>query len=209
MREKAVLAVIGAFFLMPPYLNGQTSGEIVVVSDHVFDRAVAEVFAEQIGAELIVLNGGELNESIDFREAAVDDLEGVSELLKELLEVMTDTESLDLEKILGSCRTLLADEDDHLLVAEGQGRVIGFISFCTRRTCLHPGPSALIDELAVSTNYRKQGVGKKLLLAAIEKCKQLGCCEVEVSTESTNTMARKFYGKCGFKEVGVSLERSL
>jgi putative cell wall-binding protein len=64
MREKAVLAVIGAFFLMPPYLNGQTSGEIVVVSDHVFDRAVAEVFAEQIGAELIVLNGGELNESI-------------------------------------------------------------------------------------------------------------------------------------------------
>jgi len=48
-----------------------------------------------------------------------------------------------------------------------------------------------------------------LLITAIEKCKQFGCCEVEVSTETENTKAREFYKKCGFEEVGVLFEVDL
>jgi ribosomal protein S18 acetylase RimI-like enzyme len=48
-----------------------------------------------------------------------------------------------------------------------------------------------------------------LVLAAIEKCRQLGCCEVEVSTEKTNLKARKFYKRYGFEERGMLFEMDL
>lgn len=146
---------------------------------------------------------------IPIREATNKDLEGIIELLKELLRAMTDTEGLGHQKLAENCQALLADKSHHLLVAEDQGKVVGFINFCTRRTCLHLAQSALIDELVVSANYREQGLGRRLLLAVIEKCKQLGCCEVEVSTETTNTTARKFYSQLGFKEIGVFLEKDI
>jgi ribosomal protein S18 acetylase RimI-like enzyme len=67
----------------------------------------------------------------------------------------------------------------------------------------------LIDELVVASSFRDKGVGRELLDAAVEKCKQLGCSEVEVSTEFTNTKAKEFYKRCGFEERGVILEKDL
>jgi GNAT superfamily N-acetyltransferase len=94
-------------------------------------------------------------------------------------------------------------------VASADGAPVGFIHFAVRQTILHRGPSALIDELVVAEEYRGKGIGGELVLAVIEKCKQLGCCEVEVSTEETNTEAREFYEKCGFEERGVLYEAEL
>jgi len=95
------------------------------------------------------------------------------------------------------------------LVAEINGAIIGLIHFTIRKTLLHSGPSGLIDELVVTRSYRSRGIGGQLIDAATQKCKQLGCCEVEVSTEFANTNAREFYRKCGFEERGVILEKDL
>jgi len=83
--------------------------------------------------------------------------------------------------------------------------VAGFINFTTRKTISHRGLSGLIDELIVAKSYRGKGVGKQLLSSVIEKSRQLGCCEVEVSTEKTNIK----YRQCGFTERGVLFEIDL
>ena len=90
-----------------------------------------------------------------------------------------------------------------------EGTPVGFINFTIRQTILHRSPSALIDELVVAEEYQGKGVGKQLVLAALEKCRQLGCCEVEVNTEKTNLKAREFYKKCGFEERGMLFEVDL
>ena len=87
--------------------------------------------------------------------------------------------------------------------------VVGFIHFITRTTLLHYKLSGLVDELVVARDYKKKGVGKALIHAAAEQCRQLGCCELEVSTEFSNTAAREFYKGCGFSERGVILEQEL
>ena len=74
---------------------------------------------------------------------------------------------------------------------------------------MHPGPSGLIDELVVSESSRGRGIGKKLIEAVTEKCRELGCSEVEVSTEQSNTAARQFYKSCGFDGESVLLEMDL
>ncbi|MDH4368153.1 MAG: GNAT family N-acetyltransferase, partial [Dehalococcoidia bacterium] len=81
--------------------------------------------------------------------------------------------------------------------------------FTVRQTVLHQSPSAMIDELVVTKEHQGKGIGKQLVLATIQKCKQLGCCEVEVSTEKTNVRARKFYKNCGFNKTEILFEADL
>jgi GNAT superfamily N-acetyltransferase len=144
-----------------------------------------------------------------IRKAAKSDLPAIGKLLAELVDAMDDTEGIDIGIALKTCEHLLKDASSHFLVAEIEGSPVGFINFTVRQTILHRSPSALIDELVVAKEYQGKGVGKQLVLAAIKKCKQLGCFEVEVSTEKTNVKAGKFYKKCGFNKRGILFEVDL
>jgi len=146
---------------------------------------------------------------IIIREAKTSDLLTIKKLTLELIEAMGNTEGIDIKLITENCQNFLSEANSHILVAEIEGVVVGFLNFMTRKTILHRGLSALIDELIVAKSYRGKGVGKQLLSSAIEKSRQLGCCEVEVSTEKTNIKAREFYRQCGFTERGVLFEIDL
>jgi ribosomal protein S18 acetylase RimI-like enzyme len=147
--------------------------------------------------------------TVSIVEAKESDLPAIEGLLAELVNAIQDSESLDISKAIGNCRILLNDANCNLLVAKVGDSVVGFIDFTTRKTALHPAPCGLIDELIVSEKYRGQGIGRQLISAAVDKCRQLGCCEIEVSTEKTNAKAREFYKSSGFEDVGVLLEMNL
>jgi ribosomal protein S18 acetylase RimI-like enzyme len=111
--------------------------------------------------------------------------------------------------LIENCRSLLKGPDNYSLVARCDGETADFINFTTRKTIMHTSSSGLIDELVVSRNRRGQGIGKKLVLAAADKCRELGCSEIEVSTEKSNRNARRFYKNIGFEENAVLLEMGL
>ena len=146
---------------------------------------------------------------IIIREATKSDLPAIGKLLEDLTNAMDNTEGIDTGIALKTCEHLLNDASSYFLVAAMDETPVGFINFTIRQTILHRSPSALIDELVVAEEYQGKGVGKQLVLAAIEKCRQLGCCEVEVSTEKTNLKARKFYKRYGFEERGMLFEADL
>jgi GNAT superfamily N-acetyltransferase len=144
-----------------------------------------------------------------IRTATGSDLPVIRNLLVELINALDDTEGIDIRIAVETCNRLLKDAASHFLVAEIKGTAVGFINFAVRQTILHRSPSAMIDELVVAKKYQGKGIGKQLVLAAIERCKQLGCCEVEVSTEQTNVEARKFYRRCGLDKRGILFEVDL
>jgi len=112
--------------------------------------------------------------------------------------------------IRANLAALLEDPAAYVLVAEeAGGRAVGLVSFSQRRTLLHPGPSALIDELVVDAAARGAGWGRRLIQATCDEARRRGCCEVEVSTEKSNGAARDFYRSVGFDEDAVLLERDL
>lgn len=137
------------------------------------------------------------------------DLPGVRTLLKDLTAVIDDREGLDIDAAVRNCRDLLNHASSYSLVADRQGSVAGFIHFTVRQTIVHRGPSGLIDELIVAGEHRGRGVGRELVMAAVSECRRIGCCEVEVSTERTNTEAAEFYRRCGFVERGTVFEADL
>ncbi len=142
-------------------------------------------------------------------EATEADLAAVVRLMEELTDSISDTEGLDVTAVAGNLQALLRSPDSYLLVAVSGDDIVGFINFAVRRTVLHAGPSGLIDELVVTEGHRGRGVGRRLILAAAEKCRQIGCCELEVSTEKANRDARDFYKECGFHDDAVLLEMPL
>lgn len=144
-----------------------------------------------------------------IRPAIETDLPLIRPLLSELMEAMTDTEGFDIDRSIENCRIMMGDPAQHVLVAVEGTSILGLVNFTTRKTIMHPSPSGLIDELTVSESSRGKGIAKQLIRSANDVCRESGCCELEVSTEKSNTQARRFYESCGFEEDAVLLELDL
>ena len=147
--------------------------------------------------------------NIVIRKAKKSDLPAIKTLLAELIGAMDDTECIDMRVAPELWERLLRDTRSRFLMATAGGTPVGLIHFTIRQTVLHRSPSGMIDELVVSNEYQGKGIGRQLVLAAIDMCRQLGCCEVEVSTERTNLKARRFYRKCGFDKAEILFELDL
>lgn len=145
----------------------------------------------------------------EIRDAVDNDLPRISELAIELAGSLDSNGNIDSNLIHDNCRELIKKENSFVIIAEIEGNVIGFVNFSLRLTILHKSPSALIDELVVTKNFRGKGIGRLLVESAVKKAAELGCCEIEVGTENTNTAARNFYKACGFEDNAALLEKDL
>jgi len=146
---------------------------------------------------------------IQVDTATEADLPAITGLLQELAGVVENRQGLDMQVTVENLAVLLNESGSYLLVARSAGEVVGFINFMVHRTALHTGLSGLIDELVVQKGLQGSGVGRSLITAAADTCRQLGCVELEVGTEKTNAAARRFYRQCGFDEDAVLLEMAL
>ena len=146
---------------------------------------------------------------IDIVTATADDLPLIEPLLAELIGAVADKEGLDAGHAVDNCRDMIEDPAHHVLLAKDKDDVLGLVSLGTRRTILHASPSGLIDEMVVAERGQGRGIGRLLLEAAVDKCRAIGCGEIEVATEKSNTKARAFYRNCGFDEDAVLCEMEL
>lgn len=90
---------------------------------------------------------------------------------------------------------LLELEPDGFLVAEGQGRLLGYVAAVAR------GGEAMIYSIAVAPEYRRTGVGRELMRT------ELGCLSkkansVDLQVSVKNNAAIALYKQFYFVEVG-------
>jgi len=150
-----------------------------------------------------------LSERITIKNATTSDIPKIKKLLLALISTIDTSENFNMETATINLHHIIDDPNSHVLLAKVSKDIVGLINFTTRNTILHTAPSGLIDELVVAKPHQGKGIGRKLLKVAIKNCRELGCCEVEVSTERINKKARAFYKACGFKEDAVLLEYDL
>jgi ribosomal protein S18 acetylase RimI-like enzyme len=60
-----------------------------------------------------------------------------------------------------------------------------------------------IVNIAVREDYQGRGIGKKLVLSAIDKAKEEHVKTIEIGTGNSGMMQLALYQKCGFRIVGV------
>ena len=83
------------------------------------------------------------------------------------------------------------------LVAVDGDRVAGYV-----------GSQTVCDEtdmmnVAVTADYRRQGLGEKLVLALVEELKAIGSKCLTLEVRDSNTPARSLYEKLGFRQTGL------
>lgn len=92
------------------------------------------------------------------------------------------------------------DPNNELVVVENAAhRVIGVLQL-TFIPCLtyQGGWRALIEGVRVAAEYRAGGVGKQLLLWAIERARARGCHLVQLTSDKARADAIRFYEGLGF-----------
>lgn len=85
-------------------------------------------------------------------------------------------------------------------VARNVSDLIGVAYVAYTWSLEHFGKSAWLDELYVAPEYRRSGVGRELMLAAIDKARRDGCHAVDIEVDSGHTFAEHLYGQT-FAEV--------
>jgi GNAT superfamily N-acetyltransferase len=141
------------------------------------------------------------------RQADVVSVLSLMEELKEISPASTDASVQATGDLL--LHMSKVKETYENLVAEIEGRIVGFASMAFYKTFYHFGGTAMINELVVSKGSRGRGVGKALIEAAVQSARSRGMDELEVSTEFSNDDARQFYAKMGFTDQSLLFSMEL
>jgi GNAT superfamily N-acetyltransferase len=91
------------------------------------------------------------------------------------------------------------------------GPIIGILTLSTAFAIYANGEYGVIDEMYVAPQHRSDGVGAKLVEAAVELGKSKGWKRIDVTAPESERWARtrRFYEKLGFIFTGPKLKRIL
>jgi predicted N-acetyltransferase YhbS len=128
---------------------------------------------------------------ITIRSARVSDAKAINILTKQL---GYDTES---NAVAARLSRLLARRDQQFLVAAHGGRAVGWIHMIVAEY-VEADAFVVIGGLVVDREYRKQGIGRRLVAHAEEWAVANGCSFVRLSSSMKRTEAHAFYERVGY-----------
>lgn len=143
---------------------------------------------------------------LQVREANAGDEEGIYSLARELATAVGDS-SPAREAVRKRLDELLEETRARTLVAEGEGGIMGVVSFWIKPDLAHGDVVVEVPMLVVAEDHRRAGVGKLLVEEVRKQASDHGAGVIELIATSDNNTAREFYRSLGFVETDhVSLE---
>jgi ribosomal protein S18 acetylase RimI-like enzyme len=98
-----------------------------------------------------------------------------------------------------------------VLVAEREGGVVGYCyagmegnDFMALR-----GPAGVLYDLVVDPGHRRQGIGTRLMTAALDRLRELGAPRVVLFTADKNRGAQAMFDRAGFRRTMIEMTREL
>ena len=126
------------------------------------------------------------------REAKMLDAEAICVLNREELGY-----DYPAEQTREKLKQTLLREREVVFVAEQDGEVIGYIHACGYDVLYAPHVKDIMG-IAVSSEFRRRGVGAALLGAVEKWAKQTGASGIRLVSGSSRTGAHAFYRHCGY-----------
>ena len=145
---------------------------------------------------------------MNIRSAQLNDTGRIAELYQQLFTEMAAFQPerwLPAEQTCEFIENAVTDEKFHLLVAEQDGRIAGFVIAQAQETpaysCIRPRRFGYIFDIVVDPAVRGQGTGKKLLSAVKAWSKAQGHTHLELSVLPENKGAMRLYEQEGYQPV--------
>jgi len=137
-------------------------------------------------------------EKVTIRRATTAaEVDGICELLQDLFVIERDFEP-DRARQRTGLQRLSRRRDALLLVAEYEGRVIGMCTVQPLISTAEGGKVGLVEDVVVSLPYRRRGIGRRLLDAAVEWAEKQGMTRLQLLSDRNNRAASAFYAAAGW-----------
>lgn len=145
--------------------------------------------------------------NIQIRQAIKEDL---PQILNLYAEVLDKGEVLSLEQAETLFSKMATYPNYKVYIAETESTIIGTFALLIMDNLAHLGtPSAVVEDVVVADNYQGKGIGKTMMIFAMEKCKEAGCYKLVLSSNLKRTEAHAFYESLAFEKHGFSFRADL
>jgi N-acetylglutamate synthase-like GNAT family acetyltransferase len=138
-----------------------------------------------------------------IREAVVTDAYLITDLLKEL------GYSNSVEFVLSEITELAGSNKDFVLVAEADGKVIGFAYMHIMELFFKPGSRGRVMAIAVSNESKRFGVGRKLMMSLEAIARDAACVDIEIASAIYRKDAHAFFKSLGYAEEAKRFVKNL
>ena len=150
--------------------------------------------------------------NVTFRTATIDDLPDIVRMLADdfLGGQREQYEDPLPESYVQAFEEIDADPNNRLVVAAVDGRVVGTLQLTfTPSLSYRGGKRATVESVRVDKELRGSGIGREMMLWAIELAKAEGCVSMQLTTNAERTDAHRFYEALGFKGSHVGMKVTL
>ena len=137
-------------------------------------------------------NLGGINLEFIIRECKIQDYADIVLLNKNEMGYDYPAEDTKIKLI-----QLINDSNHKIYVAMVADKAVGYIH-ANNHDLLYAPHLKNIMGIAVSTDFRKSGIGKRLLYEVEKWARETGACGVRLVSGATRTGAHAFYKACGY-----------
>ncbi len=142
---------------------------------------------------------------VQIRSAGIHDIKALTLLMEQLGYPTTE------DKMMQRFQALAANPSYHTLVAEVDGYVVGMAGLCHSLFYEHDGCYVRIVAFVVDSNYRRKGIGQKLLEAieywAVEQ--DASALVLNSGNREERIAAHHFYRQQGFEGKSTGFSKPL
>lgn len=126
---------------------------------------------------------------IFIKEYSSEYYEGIKEILYDNYD--SNISKSDLEKYyISDCKKIY--------IALYENMVVGCTFLEIKNDYIRYNRYGYISYVATANNYRKLGIGRKMINSVLCRAKEMGCNTVELTSADTRTTAHQFYKALGF-----------
>lgn len=155
--------------------------------------------------------------SLTIRRATIDEVEIIQKLNNELInyEMEQGFDSYVKDWALSEeSKKYFLDliENQFVAVAEVDGEIVGYLAgsiYHDLSYSYYSGLTAEANNMFVKEDFRRHGIGEKLMNSFVEWCKKNNAKRVMVTALSKNDKTIKFYRNNGFEDINLTLKKEL
>ncbi|MGW5114684.1 N-acetyltransferase family protein [Streptomyces noursei] len=147
---------------------------------------------------------------LEIRRATEADLPAIVTMLADDALGATRESPDDLTPYRTAFAALDSDPNQHLVVADRGGRVVGTLQLTVIPGLSRRGATrTIIEAVRVHADERGAGLGTVLVEWAVAESERLGCQLVQLTSDATRVDAHRFYERLGFEASHLGFKRQL
>ena len=153
-----------------------------------------------------------MTDKVQLRAATTDDLPYVVRMLADdfLGGTREKVEESISENYIRAFQEIENDPNNELIIAEFHGKIVGTFQLTyTPSLTFQGGSRCTVESVRVDSSLRGRGIGRKMMLWAIKRAKEMGCVSMQLTTHKERENAHRFYERLGFETTHLGMKLKL